>query len=108
MIVFASAVIRIARAIPKNEITRHVCGQIVRSATSVGANYEEARGAESRADFIHKLGIATKELRETIYWLEVIASSHMTASDVSGLVQEASELCAILGASIKTAKKRAG
>src|SRR5437660_1180345 len=56
---------------------RHICGQILRSGTAAAANYGEARGAESRADFIHKLKIVFKELNETTIWLEVIAESSL-------------------------------
>jgi four helix bundle protein len=59
-------VLQVARTLPRDVAGRHIASQVVRSSTSGGANYEEARGAESRADFIHKLGIAAKELRETI------------------------------------------
>jgi hypothetical protein len=73
---------------------------------SVGAHYEEARGAESRADFVHKLGVALKECRESRYWLKVIARARMITDDSpSSLIAEANELCAILGQSILTAKR---
>src|SRR6516164_7284863 len=65
-------VIRLAQSLLKNATGRHVAGQLLRAGTSAGANYEEARGAESRADFIHKLGIAWKEMRESRYWLRLI------------------------------------
>lgn len=72
-----------------------------------GANYEEARGAESRADFIHKVGIANKELREALYWLRLTEEAALvTDSDLAALIREADELVAILTASIRTAKQR--
>ena len=62
---FGANVVRIGNRLPRGLLTRHVALQMVRSATSAGANYEEARHAESRADFVHKVGVAVKELSET-------------------------------------------
>ena len=84
---------------------RHICGQILRSGTAAAANYGEARGAESRADFVHKLKIALKELNETTIWLEVIAESALHPPEaISRIVAENRELCRIIAASIKTAR----
>src|SRR5512145_304312 len=69
------AAIRLASSLPKDPAARHVGLQLVRSATGAGANYEEARGAESRADFVHKLGIAAKEVRESRYWMSLVQRS---------------------------------
>jgi four helix bundle protein len=79
--------------------------QLIRAATGAGANYEEARAAESRADFIHKVGIAAKEMREAHYWLSLIGHSGWFRDDVSKVIREAAELVAILGASARTARK---
>src|SRR4051812_908780 len=65
---FGVSVLGLAQKLPKNAIGRHVALQWSRSATGAGSNYEEARGAESRADFIHKMAIASKEIREARYW----------------------------------------
>jgi len=65
---FASGIIKLVNGLKKTDIERHIGLQLARSATSAGANYEEACGAESRADFIHKLQIVLKELRESLYW----------------------------------------
>jgi four helix bundle protein len=62
---FAASIIRLTLLLSKTVAGRHIAGQILRSSTSCGANYEEACGAESRADFIHKMQIVLKELRET-------------------------------------------
>ena len=79
--------------------------QIQRSGTSVGANYSEACDAESKADFVHKLGIALKETNETIYWLKVLYGSEFITKDVyEELRTDADEIYKILIASIKTAK----
>jgi four helix bundle protein len=104
---WAVEVAAIAKALPRDVLGRHVLGQLIRSATAGGANYEEARAAESRADFIHKIGIAAKEVRETIYWLRFIERGRMTSLNVDPTIQEASELAAILMASARTARKNA-
>src|SRR5215470_2600224 len=68
----AAAVIRLSGRLPRDPAGRHIAMQMVRSATAAGANYEEARAAESRADFIHKVGVALKELREARYWVDLV------------------------------------
>ncbi|MBW1676514.1 MAG: four helix bundle protein [Deltaproteobacteria bacterium] len=108
LIDFAVRIIRLGAALPKNQVGKHVAGQIVRSGTSVGANYEEARAAESRADFTHKLTIALKELRESLFWLKVIDRAEMLPHKrMVEIIREADELCAILTTSVVTAKKKA-
>jgi len=102
---FAVRAIRLTQALPKGVVGRHIAGQLVRAGTSVGANYEEARGAESRADFVHKLGVAWKELRESSYWLLLIHHSELVKPALlGGLIQEAAELSAIMATSLKTAR----
>jgi four helix bundle protein len=84
---------------------KHVAKQLWRAVTGGGANYEEARGAESRTDFVHKVRIATKELREAHYWLRVVQrSSWLSSGAADGLVEEMDQLIAILVASARTAK----
>ena len=103
---FAVRVIKVVNALPKTVAGRHVGGQLVRCGTSAGSNYEEARGAESRADFIHKLGVSWKETRESWFWLRVIHRAQLLKPLlVEPLTQEAAELSAILAKSILTAKK---
>ncbi len=104
---FAVRIIGVAAALPKTPVGQHIAGQIVESGTSVGAHYEEARGAESKADFLHKLGIALKECRETRFWLRVIYRAKLLIGDFrTDLLVEADELCAILGQSILTARRK--
>jgi four helix bundle protein len=82
--------------------------QILRSATSCGANYEEACGAESRADFIHKMQVVLKELRETLYWLRLIAKSFPSLAEHLQIeLREADELVRIFSKSVITAKRSA-
>ncbi len=85
---------------------RHIATQWIRSATSAGANYEEARAAESRADFAHKVGVAAKEMREACYWIELIIAAQMLVPAPTELRRESRELAAILNASARTARSR--
>ena len=79
--------------------------QMLRSGTAAAANYGEARGAESRADFIHKLKVVFKELNETTVWLEVVGQSSLLSPEmIVAVVAENRELCRIIAASIKTAR----
>ena len=103
---FALAAVRVAGDLPRDVAGRHVASQLVRSATGGGANYEEARAAESRDDFIHKVLIAAKELREAIFWLELVHRAHWTAIDLAPTIDEANQLAAILAASARTARTR--
>lgn len=104
---FAARVVRVCRTFPDDPGAKHILRQLVRAATGGGANYEEARGAESRGDFVHKIGIANKEMREALYWLRLVREAELVVSvEVEALVSEADELVAILTASIKTAKQR--
>jgi len=106
---FGVAVLRLSSQMPRHSAGRHVSLQLVRSATSAGANYEEARAAESRGDFVHKLGIAAKEMREACYWVALVARSGLVTANLKDMLGEASELAAILGASARTARlRRAG
>ncbi len=79
--------------------------QLLKSGTSVGANYREARKAESNDDFIHKIGVVEKEANESKYWLELLCEADVgEKEEVMFLLQEASELVAMFTSSGKTAK----
>lgn len=69
---FAVTVINLCSSLPRSESGRHIAGQLLRCATSPAPNYGEARAAESKNDFVHKLGIVLKELNESQIWLEMI------------------------------------
>ncbi len=104
---FAVLIINLVNALPKTVVGRYIRGQLLRSGASPGANYEEARGAESRADFIHKMGIVLKELKESRFWLRLIQQTRlMKAHDMEPVIQECQELCSIVAKSILTAKKK--
>lgn len=86
--------------------SRHIAKQLLRSATSAGANYEEACGAESRADFVHKLQVVLKELKESKYWLDLILLAElMPKTQIIPLQAETQELANIIAQSVLTAKK---
>src|SRR6188474_3307564 len=77
LIDFAVRIVRLSANLPRTAAGRHIAGQILRSGTSPAPNYGEARGAESQADFVHKLRIVLKELNETSIWLRIIERSQM-------------------------------
>jgi four helix bundle protein len=102
-------VIRLVEALPATKVGGHVGHQLFRAATSAGANYEEARGAESRADFVRKVGVAWKEARESAYWLKLVHRAELVKPALlEGLLREAGELSAILGQSKITASGQGG
>jgi four helix bundle protein len=102
---FALRVIRLYGALPRTGAGRVIGDQVLRSGTSVGANYREASQARSKAEFIAKLGDSLKEIEESQYWLELLAESAILPSErLADLQQEAKELTAILITSINTAK----
>ena len=108
LIDFAVQIIRIGESLPKTKVGNHVAGQIIRSGTSPAPNYGEAQSAESRADFIHKMKISLKELRETRIWLLIIEKANLIkpVSKLESLIDENNQLISIFVTSIKTAKLR--
>lgn len=104
---FAANVVKLVSILDRTSVGRHLGSQLARSATSAGANYEEACGAESRADFVHKLQVVLKELRESLYWLRLIKKLDIkSASTMEMVIQEANELANIVAKSILTAKSK--
>lgn len=98
-------IIRFVATLPKNNVGDVITHQLVKSGTAIGANYREATRAESRNDFIHKIGIVEKEASETQYWLELCDEAVLGNPEArSVLVREAGELVAIFTQSGKTAK----
>ena len=101
---FALRVIKLVGALPDGSVARTIGNQLVRSGTSVGANYRAACRGRSKAEFIAKLGIVVEEADETGYWLELVIDGQLLAANlVESLLQEANELTAIMVASRKTA-----
>jgi four helix bundle protein len=104
---FAVRVGKAVDALPNSRMGRHVAGQLIRCGTAAGPNYEEACTAESRADFVHKLLIALKEMRESRYWIRLVSKAPLLPHKrLSSLLDESSQLCNILGKSVVTAKTR--
>ena len=108
LIQFAVNIIKLADLLPKSSIGVHLKGQIVRSATSPALNYGEAQSAESRKDFIHKMSICLKELRETFVALKIIKHSELLNNDkfFKNNFNENDELISIFVKSIETTKKK--
>ncbi len=103
---FAVRVLRLAGSLPKNQAGRAIGNQVLRSGTSVGANYHAAGRARSAAEFRSKLGIVEEECDETIYWLELIVDAEMLPADrITSLMKEANEILAIVVTSINTSKR---
>jgi four helix bundle protein len=103
---FALRVIRLVRSLPDEYVSRRIGDQLLRSATSVGANYRAACRARSRSEFRSKLGIVEEEGDESIYWMEMLIESGLVAQDrVANLMEEANQIVAIIVASINTAGK---
>jgi len=104
LIDFAVMVIDVVESLPNTKAGNHIGGQLIRSGTSPAPNYAESRSAESRKDFVHKMKISLKELRETIVWLKVIARKRLgECREVPSALTECDELIAIFNSSTKTA-----
>src|SRR6266536_5163451 len=89
LIDFAVRIIKLSAKLPKTPASRHVAGQILRSGTSPAPNYGEARGAESSADFTHKVRVVLKELNETLIWLQIIERSKLLKAELlTYIIQE--------------------
>ena len=103
---YGTAIIIFAKKIVENSVTRPIISQLVRSGTSVGANYCEADNAESRKDFKHKISLCKKEAKETKYWLRMIETTNPSLSgEIDGLFQEAKELNLIFSAIVNSMDK---
>jgi len=103
------AIMRITTLLRRSVAGREIAGQLLRSGTSAGANHEEARGAQSRADFLHKMQIVLKELRESLYWLRLIERSGTLKDEaLTAAIGETRQLSNIIGKSIVTAKGSGG
>ena len=104
---FALRVVRLVEALPRSRAADVIGKQLLRSATSVGANYRAAKRARSRAEFVAKMGVVEEEADECVYWLELLTGANLLKPErVADLMAEANELVAITVASIKTARRR--
>jgi four helix bundle protein len=103
---FAACVVRSVKRFPRTLDAVEVGRQLLRAATSVGANVEEAHGAESQRDFVHKMGIACKEARETRYWLQLVKAAILDNDEIGNLLKESDELVRILSAIVTKARQK--
>ena len=104
---FGVKIMDVCDSVPPTNAGKHLIGQLVRCGTAGAANYAEARGAESREDFIHKLGVVLKELNETEVWLEKLLLRRMVPLEsLMPVRRECSELCKIIAVSRRTARER--
>ncbi|MGR3311166.1 MAG: four helix bundle protein [Candidatus Brocadiales bacterium] len=103
---FALNIIRLTELLPRNRTADIISRQLLRSGTSVGANYRAACRARSRADFISKMGIVEEEADEALYWLELLLDAKLVnQNQIQNLMDEANAIIAIVVTSIKTARK---
>jgi len=104
---FALRVIRLVESLPNTKTAGVIGRQLLRSGTSVGANYRSACRARSRPDFVAKMGIVEEETDESLYWMELLVESgQMKAARLSGIMGECGELLSLAVASARTAKHR--
>ena len=111
LIDFAVRIINVVEAFPNTRAGNHIAGQLVRCGTSPAPNYGEAQSAESRNDFIHKIKIVLKELRETNVWLNIIQRKKLfvdSSNKLHALIVECNELISIFVTSAKTARGNKG
>jgi four helix bundle protein len=104
---YGARVIKLVEALPKSLAARRIGDQLLRSSIAVGAHYEEAQAGESRDDFVHKLQLALKELRESNYWLRLLMRVEaLPAKRLTKILDESSQLKAILSKAVATTKRR--
>jgi len=104
---FAELVIDLMKRLPQNSINKRMIEQCVASAGSIGANYCEANEAESKKDFLHKIGICKKEAKETRHWLRLLAYANCDfRKDFKKLEKEAQEMLLIFSSIMKSAKRK--
>lgn len=110
LIEFATLIIRITDSMPKTRAGNHLAGQLIRSATSPALNYGEAQGGESRKDFIHKMKVVLKELRESYNCLRIIHKTNLYESEeqIQEALSENNQLIAIFVKSVETAERNGG
>jgi four helix bundle protein len=108
---FAINIIKLENQLCKSYSGRHIYGQVFRAGTSAAANFEEARSGESRADFIHKMQVVLKELRESHFWIKLMIAANSFSSiqdQLTSLFKESRELTSITAKSVVTAKSKTG
>jgi len=102
---FALRVVKMVQVLPKSAVADVLGKQVLRSATSVGANYRAACNAVTRSLFLHKMSIVVEEADETVYWLELIRDAELVIPEkLASLIDEAEQILKIMSASLKTAR----
>jgi four helix bundle protein len=102
---FSERIMRLADSVQANALNKSIVSQLVRSSSSIGANYCEAIEGESKKDFIHKMSVSKKEIRETKYWLRLLVTSNPEIREVAvGAWKEAHELLLIFAKIVRTSK----
>jgi four helix bundle protein len=105
LINFSVNIIKLCEKLPETHAGKHLGGQLIRCGTSPASNYGEARGAESKRDFVHKLGIVLKELNESGIWLETVKRSGLLSVEmIVPMLEECTQLSKIISSSISTAR----
>ena len=105
LVQYAVRIIAVVEELPDSRVGKHIGGQLIRSGTSPAPNYGEAQAAESRKDFIHKMKICLKELRESLIWLKIIHKKPLCKPEwLDAIIQETDELISIFVKSIQTAE----
>jgi four helix bundle protein len=108
LLAYAAAIVRTVELLHRDFAGNHLGRQLLRCGTSAGANYQEAQAAESRNDFLHKLQVALKEMRESLYWLRLLEKTKsLSEKELAATLDEASQLTHILSKSVATAKTNA-
>lgn len=102
---FGVTVIKYLRTLPETSDLKVIKYQLIKSVTSIGANYEEAQAGSSKADFVNKVNISLKEARESNYWLRMLAILEGESNELVMLVNESKEIKNILGAIVKNARE---
>jgi len=103
---FGKRVVRLCKTLPKNTVNRRLSDQLIRSGTSVGANYREANETDTKRDFKNRIRITKKEAKETIYWLELVIEANSTCRErILPLLEEARELMKIFGSIYESTKR---
>lgn len=104
---FAVRIVNVFKALPKTDEARIIGKQLLRSGTSVAANYRAACRGRSKAEFAAKMGVVVEEIDETVFWMELLVETDIVAAGkMTELISEANELLAIFAASRSTARKR--
>lgn len=102
---FGKRIIRLRKSLPRDRVNIRLLDQLIRSGTSVGANYREANETDTKRDFRNRIRIAKKEAKETIYWLNLISEANLQLEkQIKPFIQEASELMKILGSIYEKAR----